>query len=352
MRRDSDDDLMTALRGKLIECKECQPVLNSRKACISLIYVIATVTIHHAAPLDGTRLKFPQLSTSHGPIKSGGTIKEEIEDNLDMLLTDMPMTDAEMQLVYDARGEHLLHVATAVTAVVPCYSVSGLVEPLNFSAATLAAILLGKITRWNDPAIAALNRSARLPSSGIIVIGHAIEDGSTYALTDFLSKSNAEWRQSIGRVRSLAKQPARLRGQAPEDLAVLVKQTPNSIALTELWAAKGQNLQIGRVRNRSGHYIDPSPASMTSAALSAAAEIHDDFRVSITDSKGATDYPISSFTWVVIPARFPDSEKRSVVTSFLKWVITDGQSSLESTQLGRLPSAIADREIRLIDSLR
>ena len=334
-----------------MECRQRQPLLNSPKGRVSFIWVIAAMTVLHAAPFDGTRLKLPELSTSHGPIKSGGTIKEEIDAGLDMLLTDMPMTDAEMQLVYDTRGVRLLHVATAVTAVVPCYNIRGPSEPLNFSADTLAAIFLGKVTSWNEPAIVALNPSVHLPAADIIVIGHAIEDGSTYAWTDFLSKTNTEWRQSIGRVRSL-KRPAPLRGQTPEDLAMLVKRTPNSIAFTELWAAKGANLQLGRVRNRSGKYIDASPASITGAALSAAAEIHDDFRASITDSGGANDYPISSFTWVVIPARFPDSEKRSVVTSFLKWVITEGQRSLETNNLGPLPSKIAEWEIRAIESIR
>jgi phosphate transport system substrate-binding protein len=316
-----------------------------------LMGAIAVLTAVYAAPSDGTRPQLPQLLTKHGAVKSGGTIQEEIQGGIDILLTDMPMTDAEMQITYDRRGVHLLHVATAVTAVVPCYNLGGIRESLNFSADALAAIFLGKITKWNDPAIVVLNPTAHLPAADIILIGHEIEDGSTYAWTDFLSKTNTECRQSIGRVRSIASQPAQFRGRT-DDIAVLVKSTPNSIAFTELWAAKGEDIQIGRVRNRSGHFIDASAASMSAAAMSAAAEIRDDFRTSITDAVGAYAYPISSFTWVVIPDPFQDPEKRSVVVSFLKWVLTDGQKSSGSMHLGRLPATIADREIRVIESLR
>ncbi len=313
--------------------------------------VLALLISLDASPFDKTPPQWPQLSTSHGPIKSGGTIKEAIQGSIDLLLTDMPMTDAELQQVHDMRGVRLLHVATAVTAVVPCYNRSGLKAPLNFSADTLAAIFLGRITKWNDPAILALNPSSHLPAADIIVIGHAMEDGSTFALTDFLSKTNTDWRRSVGRVRSFGALPALARGQSAEDLAELVKHTPNSISYTELWAAKGQDLQIGRVKNRSGNCIDPSPASVAAAALTASPEIRDDFRASITDTKGPHDYPIASFTWIVIPNNFGDSETRAVVISFLKWVLSEGQDSPESMNLGRLPRSVADGEIHLIDSL-
>lgn len=318
---------------------------------VSLLGMAVCLTVLHASPFDKTQPQWPQLSTSHGPIKSGGTIKEAIQGSIDFLLTDMPMTDAEMQQVRDMRGVGLVHVATAVTAVVPCYNLDGLKAPLNFSADTLAGIFLGKIKKWNDPAIVALNPSSHLPAADIIVIGHTMEDGSTYAWTDFLSKTNTDWRRSVGRVRSLVALPVLARAQSPEDLAELVKHTPNSISYAELWAAKGQNLQIGRVRNRSGHCIEPSPASVAAAALTASPGIRDDFRESITDTSGPGDYPIASFTWIVIPNTFGDAEKRDVVISFLKWLLTEGQDSTESMHFVRLPHQLADREIRLIDSL-
>ena len=274
-----------------------------------------------------------------------------MQGSIDVLLTDMPMTDAELRQVSDKRGVRLLHFATAVTAIVPCYNVGGLKAPLNFSADTLAAIFLGRITKWNDPAIVAMNPSSHLPAADIIVIGHGMEDGSTFALTDFLSKTSSDWRRSVGRVR-LFGGSVLARSQSEEDLVELVKHTPNSITYAELWAAKGRDLKIGRVKNRSGNYIDPSPASMAAAALAASPEIHGDFRASITDTKGPHDYPIASFTWMVIPSNFGDSEKRAVVVSFLRYVLGEGQQSTESMQLGRLPRSVANGEIHLIDSVR
>jgi len=202
--------------------------------------VLALLISLDASPFDKTPPQWPQLSTSHGPIKSGGTIKEAIQGSIDLLLTDMPMTDAELQQVHDMRGVRLLHVATAVTAVVPCYNLSGLKAPLNFSADTLAAIFLGKITKWNDPAILALNPSSHLPAADIIVIGHAMEDGSTYAWTDFLSKTNTDWRR-FNRPSAITSgatgSGACSNFRRPREL---VKHTPNSISYTELWRRRAR----------------------------------------------------------------------------------------------------------------
>jgi phosphate transport system substrate-binding protein len=235
---------------------------------------------------------------------------------------------------------------------VPCYNLGGLDKPLNFSSDTLAAIFLGKITKWNDPAIQALNPSVHLPADDIIIIGHAGEDGSAYAWTDFLSKTNAEWQHSVGRVRSIVALPALVRAPTSKTLAELVKHTPNSITYTEFWATKGLNLQIGRVKNRSGNCIGPSSASIAAAALTASPAILDDFRASITDTSGPTDYPIASFKWIVIPDKFRDSAKQSKVLSLLKLILTEGQYWPDSMRLGRLPRSIAEREIHLIESLQ
>lgn len=316
-----------------------------------LTVTCALALVSRALPFDTTKPQWPQLSTSHGPVKSGGTIKEEIQGSIDLLLTDMPMTDDELRQARNARGVNLLHVATAVTGVVPCYNIEGTKEPLNFSASVLAGIFLGKITKWNDPAITGLNPTAHLPATEITLVGHAQEDGSTYAWTDFLSKTSPEWKRSVGRVRSLFGQPVLLRGRTQEEVADLVKRTPNSMSYVELWAAEDSATQFGRIKNRSGRCIGASPASTTAAARTASTGIVNDFRASITDTTGSEDYPVASFTWVVIPDRFGDSEKRSVVLSFLKFVLTDGQASPESEHLGRLPRSVADRELQMLSSV-
>lgn len=294
----------------------------------------------------------PSLPTQRGPLKSGGAIDEEIKGSIDVLFTDMPLTDSELDRARQVRGSRLLHFATGVTAVVPSYNVAGLQEPLRFSSEILAAIFLGTITQWNDPAIVAMNPGAPLPAEQIRVIGHAKADGSTYTWTDFLAKTNADWRQLVGRVRSLARFPAFARGETESDLAKLVKQTPNSITYTEFWASEKFDIPIGRVRNKSGHDIEPSADSIAAAALTASPTIQDDFRESITDASGPGDYPIASFTWIVIPDKFSDSEKRSAVTSLMKWILTQGQDSAHGAGMARLPADIAKREIQIIESVR
>jgi len=344
MQQDLRDDFMTRAAGPTAFGHFVRLPLAALPLLVSVLTLLSP-----AYSLDTTRPKLPQLSTSRGPIQSGSTIKEAIQGSIDMLLIDMPMTDGEVQQVYDARRVRLLHVATAVTAVVPCYNVDGLKARLNFSSEILAGIFLGKITKWNDPAVVAANPAAHLPATSIVLIAHSGEDGGTYALSDFLSKTNPAWRSSVGRVRSLASR-AVLSAESPEDIAELVRRTPNSITYLELWAAKGGNLEVGRVKNRSNNYIDPTPVSIGTAAETATAQIGDDFRASLTDTSGSRDYPIASFIWIVIPDTFGDAEKRDVVLSFLKWVLTEGQNSPESVNLARLPRSVAGRELQMIES--
>lgn len=304
-----------------------------------------------AAPFDKTPPGWPSGLTNRQLITSGRSIQQALEGTVDLLLTDMPMTDAELSQVQDRRGVHLIHIATAVTAVVPCYNLAGIREPLNFSADVLARIFEGKISKWNDPAITAMNPDAHLTPRNIVVVGHAVEDGSTYTLTDFLSKATKQWKESMGPVRSLVDAHAVVSAERAEDIPQLVKQTPDSISFTELWAAKQQNIQIGRVRNSSGRYIEAGRASMAAAAQTAAHQIHTDFRASITNTHGPYDYPLASFTWVVIPDSFGDPGKSDEVVSFLKWILTDGQASSALVNLAPLPRTIADRELTILASL-
>jgi phosphate transport system substrate-binding protein len=317
------------------------------------LFVSAAGSVGSLAAFDTPKTLWPQLLTSHGqPLNIAGSIREAIDGSIDFLITGIPMGDAELRQVYKARGVNLIHVATAVTAAVPCYNLSGIDAPLRFSAETLSRIFLGHIRKWNDPALAALNPTIKLPDLDIVVIGHTGEDGSTYAWTDYLSKTNREWRNTVGSVRALLKPAALARGQSEDDVAALVRQTPNSISYVELWSARNHKLQIGRVRNRSGRDIEPSTESMSAAAMTATPEMLGDIRSSITDTRGADDYPISVLTWVVVPDSAPDSEKRRLVLSFLKWILTEGQGAPASTFHGRLPQSVITRELDVIESLR
>jgi phosphate transport system substrate-binding protein len=162
------------------------------------------------------------------------------------------------------------------------------------------------------------------------MIGHTMEDGSTYALSDFLAKTNPEWQRRVGHVRTLVGQAILVSGQSEEDIASLVKATPNSIAYTELWAAQGNGLQIGRVKNSSGRFIEATPASIAAAAQTAVPANGDDWRISITDSPGTSDYPIASFTWIVMPDSFRNAETAATVIAFVKWVLMAGQHATEA----------------------
>jgi len=261
------------------------------------------------------------------------------------------MGDDELRQVYKAQGVNLIHIATAVTAAVPCYNLSGIGTPLKFSADTLSGIFLGRIRKWNDPALAALNPTIKLPDSDIVVICHTGEDGSTYAWSDFLSRTNLEWRNTVGNVRALSKPAVLERGKSEDDVATLISQTPNSISYVELWSAKNHKVQIGRVRNRSGRYVEASTDSISAAAMTAVSDMLTDIRTSITDTTGSGDYPISVLTWIVVPAAAPHSESRSLVLSFLKWILTEGQGAPAATFYGRLPQSVIARELHVVESL-
>jgi phosphate transport system substrate-binding protein len=142
------------------------------------------------------------------------------------------------------------------------------------------------------------------------------------------------------------------RGKSEDDVATLVSQTPNAISYVELWSAKSHKVQIGRVRNRSGRYVEASSESISAAAITATSEMLTDIRTSITDTSGSGDYPISALTWIVVPAVAPDSESRSLVLSFLKWILTEGQGAPAAAFYGRLPQSVIARELHVIESLR
>ncbi len=302
---------------------------------------------------DTPKIPWPRLRTSHGqPLNVAGSIQEAIHGSIDFLITGIPISDDELRQAYQARSVNLIHIATAVTAAVPCYNLSGIDAGMKFSADVLAGIFLGRIRRWNDPAIASLNPTIKLPGSEIVVVGHAAEDGSTYALSDFLSRTNRKWRDTVGNARGLPQLVVMARGENDDDVADLVGRTPNSISYVELWAAKNHSLRIGQVRNRSGHFVEASTESISAAAASALPAMLDDIRASLTDARGLADYPISVLTWIVVPATAPDSESRSLVLSFLKWILTEGQASAESAFYGRLPPPLIAHELQVVESLR
>jgi phosphate transport system substrate-binding protein len=288
----------------------------------------------------------PDLQINYQSIGSGGGIRQVLEGTIDFGATDGPMSDEQMQ----SAKIPILHLPTALGAVVPTFNLAG-VEHLRFTPDALAGIFLGRITYWNDPAIAKENLGVALPSAAIVPIHRSDGSGTTYIFTDYLAKVSSEWQKAVGRGTSV-NWPVGLGGKGNEGVAGLVKQTPAAIGYVELIYAVGNKLPYGDVRNRSGKFVQPTLESVTAAAAAAAANMPDDFRVSITDPAGADAYPIASFTWLLIPTRIADTDKGNAIKKFLGWMLTDGQQLTAPLNYAPLPEPVVAREQKALGAIQ
>jgi phosphate transport system substrate-binding protein len=225
----------------------------------------------------------------------------------------------------------------------PGYNAPGIAGYLNFTPETLAGIYLGTITKWNDPEISKANTQVSLPDHQIVVVHRQDGSGTTYIWTDYLSKVSSDWRQRVGTNISVA-WPVGIAAEGNEGVAQAVVNTPYSIGYSELTYAVRSRLMYGSVANRSGRFVRADFASVTAAAASAAGGIPADFRVSITDPPGADVYPISSFTWILLPSVISDQAKSAALVKFVEWGLADGQDYLESLAYARLPQELIVRE--------
>ncbi len=296
---------------------------------------------------DEYHKKFPQIQINYQSIGSGGGIRQVLAGTVDFGATDGPMTDEQLS---QAKTK-ILHFPTVLGAVVPTYNIPGVKGELNFTPDVVAGIFLGKITKWNDPAIADSNRGVNLPANDIVVVHRSDGSGTTYCWTDYLSKVSSQWKGKVGTNTSV-NWPVGLGGKGNEGVAGLVKQTPNAIGYVELIYAVQNNLPYGRVRNSSGKFIKAELSSVTAAAAGAAKNMPEDFRVSITDSPGATAYPISTFTWLLIPSDIPDAKKREVLVGFLRWMLTEGQKHAVPLAYAPLPKEVVDKEMKALAQIR
>jgi len=273
------------------------------------------------------------------------------EGTVDFGASDGPMNDAQLKEFQAKRGCEILHFPTVLGAVVPTYNVQGVTASLNFTPEALAGIYLGKITKWNDPAIAGPNKGVNLPAQDIVVIHRSDGSGTTYIWTDYLSKVSDEWKSKVNRNTSV-NWPVGLGGKGNEGVTGLVKQTPDAIGYVELIYAVQNKIPYGTVKNAAGSFIKADLASVTAAAAGAAKEMPADFRVSITNAPGKTAYPISSFTWLLIPSKIQDAAKRDAIKGFLKWMLTDGQSYNEALSYAKLPKEVVDKELHAISKVQ
>jgi len=300
---------------------------------------------------DEYHKKDANIQINYQSIGSGGGIKQVTEGTVDFGASDGPMNDAQLKTYQDKHGFGILHFPTVLGADVPTYNIPGITAELNFTPEALAGIFLGKITKWNDPAIAGPNKDVKLPADDIIVIHRAESSGTTYIWTDYLSKVSEEWKNKVGKGTAV-NWPVGLGGQGNEGVSGLIKQTPNSFGYVELIYAIQSKMPYGRVKNSSGSFIKADLESVTAAAAGAAKNMPDDFRVSITDAPGKTAYPISSFTWLLIPQKISDAGKRDAIKGFIKWMLNDGQKDTEALAYARLPKEVVAMELKALNNVQ
>jgi phosphate transport system substrate-binding protein len=300
---------------------------------------------------DEFHKKDANVQINYQAIGSGGGIKQVTEGTVDFGASDGPMNDDQLKAYQDKHGFPILHFPTVLGAVVPTYNIPGVTAELNFTPEALAEIFLGKITKWNDPAITGPNPGVNLPSNEILVIHRSDGSGTTYIWTDYLSKVSDEWKNKVGKNTSVS-WPTGLGGSKNEGVAGAVKQNANAIGYVELIYAIQTKMPYGKVKNSSGEFIKADLASVTAAAAAAATNMPDDFRVSITNAAGKTAYPICSFTWLLIPSKFSDASKRDAVKGFVKWMLADGQNDAETLAYAKLPKEVVTKELAALNKVQ
>ncbi len=300
---------------------------------------------------DEYHKKFSTIQINYQSQGSGAGIKQVTEGTVDFGATDGPMNDDQLKAYQDKHGSGILHFPTVMGAVVPTYNITGVDAALNFTPEALAGIFLGKITKWNDPVIADANKGVKLPAEDIVVVHRADGSGTTYCWTDYLSKVSDEWKTKVGNGTSV-KWPVGLGGKGNEGVTGTVKNTPNSIGYVELIYAESNKIPYGNVQNAAGVFVKASLTAVSAAAAGAAKDMPEDFRVSITDAPGKTSYPISTFTWLLIPEKFSDAAKRDAIKGFLQWALADGQNYAESLSYAKLPKEVVTKELKAINKIQ
>jgi phosphate transport system substrate-binding protein len=279
----------------------------------------------------------PEVQLNYQSIGSGGGIRQFSDGTVDFGASDAPMQDSAIAAI----SGNVLHIPTVLGGDVPTYNLPGVRETLRFTPEVLADIFLGKITKWSDARIAAVNPGVELPPEDIVVVHRSDGSGTTFIWTDYLSKVSPEWEQQVGRGTSV-NWPVGLGGKGNEGVTATVKQTPGAIGYVELGYAMANQLPAGSVRNKAGKFIAPTLESITAAAAGAmnAMGPGTDFRVSITNPEGEAAYPIASFTWFLLHKHYDDAGKASALVKFVWWAETAGQSRAAPLGYAPLPQQL------------
>ncbi|MCU1255179.1 MAG: phosphate transporter substrate-binding protein PhoT family [Candidatus Angelobacter sp.] len=277
------------------------------------------------------------VQINYQSIGSGGGIQQLTSGTVDFGASDGPMTDEQLSKV----PVKVLHIPTVLGGVVPTYNVTGVNSDLKFTGDVLADIYLGNIKKWNDPRLAKANPGVKFPDEDIVVVHRSEGSGTTYIFTDYLSKVSSAWKDKVGKGTSV-NWPAGLGGKGNEGVSGMVKQTEGSIGYVELIYAISNQMAYGSVQNAAGSFVKASLDSVTAAAASVK-DMPDDFRVSITNAPGKDAYPISSFTWLLVPAEWSDATKEKAFVDFLTFMVDKGQTMTAALQYAPLPTNVATK---------
>jgi phosphate transport system substrate-binding protein len=332
-----------------------------RKLFTALILSLVAVSVQAQTSITGAGATFPYplyskwfaeykkanptVEINYQSIGSGGGIKQFTAKTVDFGASDAPMTDAEIK----SAGGNVIHVPTVLGAVVLTYNVPGL-KGLKLTPDVIADIYLGKVTKWNDPRIAAENKGAALPAQDIVAVYRSDSSGTTAVFTDYLSKVSESFKSTVGPGKAV-KWPAGVGGKGNEGVTGFVKNTPGSFGYVELAYAESEKLPVAEVKNKAGKYVKPSIQSVTDAAAGAMKAMPEDFRVSITNPDGATAYPISAFTYLLVAAQM-DKAKGGEMVKFLNWSMTTGQGMASKLSYSPLPKPLVAKVQKKISTIQ
>ncbi len=326
-----------------------------RKIVLLLACVLLPLAVFGQTTLNGAGATFPypiyskwfseyhkvhsDVQINYQSIGSGGGIRQVTEATVEFGASDMPMTDDQLKEAQTKLKTKVLNIPTVLGADVPAYNIPGVSGEVKFTPDVLAGIFLGTITNWSDKAIASVNPDIKFPNQEIVVVHRSDGSGTTFIWTDYLSKISPDWKSQVGSGTSV-KWPRGLGGKGNEGVAGSIRQLPGSIGYVELIYAVQNKIPYGSVRNSAGAFVKASLEGVTAAAASAP-KMPADFRVSITNAPGKDAYPISSFTWLLIPSQSKDPAKGKILADFLNWMVTEGQTMTSALAYAPLPENVA-----------
>ncbi len=288
----------------------------------------------------------PDVTVNYQSIGSGGGIQQFIAKTVDFGASDVPMNAGELQRA----GDSVLQIPDTLGGEAICYNLPGIDSGLKFTRELVADIYLGKVTKWNDPAIQKLNPDAKLPDMAIMVVHRSDGSGTTYIFTDFLSTVSSEWKQKVGTGKSVSwPAPSSVGGKGNEGVAGQVRQSEGAIGYVELAYVIQNHMSYGQLQNKAGSWVSPSPETIAAAAATKGSVSSTNF--SIVDADGPNSYPISGYSWLMVYQKPADPARGAIVKKVLSWLVTDGQEVAKTVDYVPLPKNVRDLALKTISQM-